>query len=995
MATNKIQIDLEVKNKASDEVRKFSKDAEAAFDKVKSEATKTSSSMGGAFDKFKEALAEVKSATLNLMRSITDIGSTSGRKFTDMSNDVKAYKKSVDIADTAVRNLQNSLSATARLKSIQATVGDGGGAGGIGIGIGGGAAGVAAGAAGAMAGAAGVGAASVAALQTAQAAAMKLDDVIESLGGEYKTIRELIEQNAFALREMEKAGVHAFTSLQQKATIPLLGGGTKEMDMSNYQRTATRLNDLYALVGLKMKETDEGMEKINSTAEKQTTVMQRLKKYWLAYAGAIYAAYRFLKSSYEAYAESAKAQSNLEAVLKATGYAAGWSAEQLNEHAAELQKTTGIADNAVTKVQALIATFKNIRGEQFKEVTELALDLSMVMGGDATSAAMQLAKALEDPAEGLSALARAGIKFSDWEKEAIQINLEHGRVLEAQTMVLAKVKTHVQGVAKAFGETDVGKLEEADKVWTDMQESVGKLVSVFMVGLIPAMKWFTSLLKEAADYWVKIFGGDRLADVAAQFDNNIAAAAKKLKDLEGWKKYLQNDRLNKQDQPEVVAALKQAELDIETQKKIIALNKKSKEDMYATTSKLPGAPDRDKVDAGRKAAGDKELADTKTMQNQLNQVINAGFDDERKARLAALDIKYQDYQDTNNKIQAEIDKVNAIIPKNEAEKFAKEVKLKELQSKTLVGIEQAKALEIAAVESAAAQKSLDDYKSKLAAEQKLEEDIDKHKFDVSQADLRMAGQTEEAEIAAVNRKYDALKKEYGLWVDFTKAREEEISVIKAGYRQKEVDEQRKAIEDVKALQKELLEEWKKENAHWIEIADTVKTTFADAFTDFVSGAKSAKESFSDMASSIGRDLIRIATQMMFLQAIKSVFGANSFMGNLFGLTQMAEGGVTPKIPGAAGGAAFSGPTSGYPIMAHGNEAVIPLQNGAVPVRLSGGGGGMNIVNHISVNSGGSSDPGESLKLGRDLARIIKTEIRTTIAEENRTGGINRRFYRRA
>jgi predicted chitinase len=43
--------------------------------------------------------------------------------------------------------------------------------------------------------------------------------------------------------------------------------------------------------------------------------------------------------------------------------------------------------------------------------------------------------------------------------------------------------------------------------------------------------------------------------------------------------------------------------------------------------------------------------------------------------------------------------------------------------------------------------------------------------------------------------------------------------------------------------------------------------------------------------------------------------------------------IASKIPGAANGGVFRGPMSGYPAVLHGNEAVIPLKNGAVPVML--------------------------------------------------------------
>lgn len=46
----------------------------------------------------------------------------------------------------------------------------------------------------------------------------------------------------------------------------------------------------------------------------------------------------------------------------------------------------------------------------------------------------------------------------------------------------------------------------------------------------------------------------------------------------------------------------------------------------------------------------------------------------------------------------------------------------------------------------------------------------------------------------------------------------------------------------------------------------------------------------------------------------------------------------------AGGGVASGPRSGYPVTLHGTEAVIPLENGDVPIKLKGGAGGGDNIN---------------------------------------------------
>jgi hypothetical protein len=66
---------------------------------------------------------------------------------------------------------------------------------------------------------------------------------------------------------------------------------------------------------------------------------------------------------------------------------------------------------------------------------------------------------------------------------------------------------------------------------------------------------------------------------------------------------------------------------------------------------------------------------------------------------------------------------------------------------------------------------------------------------------------------------------------------------------------------------------------------------------------------------------------------------------------VSEGGLS-KMPGFARGGIVNAPASGAPAMLHGHEAVIPLQNGAVPVDLGrGGGAGVTLVYSPAISLG--------------------------------------------
>lgn len=174
-----------------------------------------------------------------------------------------------------------------------------------------------------------------------------------------------------------------------------------------------------------------------------------------------------------------KAQAQLAATLRSTGAVAGQTVESLNAHAAALQKITTFGDDAVTAAQGLLLTFTNIRGDVFPQATEAVLNVATAMNTDLKSASIQVGKALNDPIAGVTALARAGIQFTDAQKETIKSLVESGRLVEAQRLVLKELETQFGGSARAARETLGGALTSLGNAWGDLFE-IGKTGSDFL-----------------------------------------------------------------------------------------------------------------------------------------------------------------------------------------------------------------------------------------------------------------------------------------------------------------------------------------------------------------------------------------------------------------------------------------------------------------------------------------------------------------------------------
>jgi hypothetical protein len=116
---------------------------------------------------------------------------------------------------------------------------------------------------------------------------------------------------------------------------------------------------------------------------------------------------------------------------------------------------TGIDDDAIQAGANLVLTFKNVANAGagvdaiFDRTLAAATDLSATGFGSVEDSAKTLAKALNDPTQGMSALTRAGVTFTDQQKEQIKTLQASGRTLDAQKLILAEVESQVGGVAAA------------------------------------------------------------------------------------------------------------------------------------------------------------------------------------------------------------------------------------------------------------------------------------------------------------------------------------------------------------------------------------------------------------------------------------------------------------------------------------------------------------------------------------------------------------------
>lgn len=183
------------------------------------------------------------------------------------------------------------------------------------------------------------------------------------------------------------------------------------------------------------------------------------------------------KAASDAARESQKIVAVTEQVIRSTGGAAKITAEQVDDLATSLSNKTAIDDEVIMKGQQVMLTFTNIRNEAgkgndiFNRASQAMLDLGTVFGST-DAAAMQLGKALNDPVKGIGALGKAGVSFTQAQKDQIKTLVATNDILGAQKIILAEVEKQVGGTAAAAA-TDYDRMTVAVG---NLQESLGAVL---------------------------------------------------------------------------------------------------------------------------------------------------------------------------------------------------------------------------------------------------------------------------------------------------------------------------------------------------------------------------------------------------------------------------------------------------------------------------------------------------------------------------------------
>jgi hypothetical protein len=167
---------------------------------------------------------------------------------------------------------------------------------------------------------------------------------------------------------------------------------------------------------------------------------------------------------------------------------------------------SGIDDEAVKSADNMLIKFRDVRNETgkgnniFDRATTVIADYATKMNNGAVpssenmaAASNRIGRALNDPIKGIGLLTRAGVKFTDQQKDQIKKMVAAHDTLGAQKIILGQLQKSYGGAAKAAGHTFAGQVKI-------LQESFKNIAGEIMKAFMPALqhlltranKWITN-----------------------------------------------------------------------------------------------------------------------------------------------------------------------------------------------------------------------------------------------------------------------------------------------------------------------------------------------------------------------------------------------------------------------------------------------------------------------------------------------------------------------
>lgn len=160
----------------------------------------------------------------------------------------------------------------------------------------------------------------------------------------------------------------------------------------------------------------------------------------------------------------------LDAILKSTGNAAGFTRQQLLDMADVLSSKSTFSAGEIVDAQTRLLSYSGVLGTNIPRAMQAIIDQSARLGISVSQSAETIGRALESPAKAAAALAQSGFgaAFTKEVRGTIDELVKAGKEGEAQIMILEILEESYAGAAEAARNTFAGALKGLQNALNDL-----------------------------------------------------------------------------------------------------------------------------------------------------------------------------------------------------------------------------------------------------------------------------------------------------------------------------------------------------------------------------------------------------------------------------------------------------------------------------------------------------------------------------------------------
>ena len=245
------------------------------------------------------------------------------------------------------------------------------------------------------------------------------------------------------------------------------------------------------------------MQGVQGKAKNLALSMKGLATGLAAVAGAA-ASFRAISQSLEVFSDRQADALSLTLGLTRLTNEAPKTARALTKVADALGYETLFDESDFQKGFVLLTTFKDIAVSNYRAIAEAAADMAQATPTvSVQSAFMQLAKAMGDPARGLTALRRSGVIFTEQQTQMVKSLVKANKHFEAQQLILKAVQASYNNLSKIAAKGLAGSFDTLGQRLRDFQYELGKLLTPFAQPLIDGLAGGIAKMTEAIKAVIK------------------------------------------------------------------------------------------------------------------------------------------------------------------------------------------------------------------------------------------------------------------------------------------------------------------------------------------------------------------------------------------------------------------------------------------------------------------------------------------------------------